>query len=408
MNILFATSDANGYVSGVHSWTQNLALELKKLGNQCCFLVFTIGNGPYPFIDFLIKNNFQYAEIPFNKYRDTLSRTKWLVNRAVEFKTDVFFPGFFVAGFYATPWLKKRGITTLLIIHSDDVFWKAVSERFVFNKDTKWNADIVFAVSKYLYDSLGGNTLKNFYYSPNGILQSTVKATYNKNPFRVVYIGRIEEEQKRILDTVKGMVEVLKKLPEVEFDIYGSGNCVDAVKQIIDNDAKGIKIFYKGVVPNENIFEIISKYQSFILLSDYEGLPISLLEAMSCGLVPICTNIKSGVNQVVIAGETGFLVNNRDSDVFDCIEQMLQNPTLWEKYSNNASEFVGKNFNIKTQANRFIEKIAILRQNPEKKINYSRIKLPLPHPNLHCGSEDIRKQSVLKRGIKKIHKIIYR
>ncbi|WP_371821102.1 glycosyltransferase [Chloracidobacterium sp. D] len=43
----------------------------------------------------------------------------------------------------------------------------------------------------------------------------------------------------------------------------------------------------------------------FVLLSDYEGLPIALMEAMATGLVPICTAMRSGIGQLVVDGVTG-------------------------------------------------------------------------------------------------------
>jgi colanic acid/amylovoran biosynthesis glycosyltransferase len=394
MRLVFTTSDANNFISGVHSWMQKLALEFKELEHECFFLIFTIGDGPYPFVDFLNTHDFLWKSIPLNKYPYTPQRTKWVIDEVLKLKADAFFPGFSVAGLYAIPWLKKNGITTANFIHSDDSFWEAVAERFVLNKDFWWNADLTFAVSRYIYDTLATYSVPSLYYSPYGIAQSSMKALYNSRPFRIVYIGRIEEEQKRISDTVRGMIYVLQNLPNVAFDIYGSGSALESVQDIIRKEAKKLPICYKGILPNENVYQTLSNYQCLILLSDYEGLPLSLLEAMNCGLVPICMNIKSGVNEVVVDGKSGFIVNNRDSEVLSSIKKMLENPSLWSDCSSHAFNLIRDNFDIKKQAVTIQEKIINFKSSMfviKKQSKGFKITFPPPHPMLHYLIEDVRK-----------------
>ncbi len=63
-------------------------------------------------------------------------------------------------------------------------------------------------------------------------------------------------------------------------------------------------IHYLGL--KNNVADYMLQADAFCMTSIQEGLPISLLEAMSCGVVPICTAV-GGIPDVVIDGETGFL-----------------------------------------------------------------------------------------------------
>jgi glycosyltransferase involved in cell wall biosynthesis len=58
-------------------------------------------------------------------------------------------------------------------------------------------------------------------------------------------------------------------------------------------------ISFAGLVPYAAVPALLKKHDIFLLASDYEGLPLSLLEAMGHGLVPVVSNLKSGVSEVV-------------------------------------------------------------------------------------------------------------
>ncbi len=406
MKITFATLDFKGFVSGVHSWMQRFSIELRKNGNECYFLIFTSGEGEFPFIKFLGENDFKWTEITLDKFPYTNERTRWIIEEVKKADSDIFLPGFSIAALYAIPWIKDAGITTINFIHSDDAICQAITERFVLNKDPKWNSHLTFCVSEYLYNKIGGQKVTNLYNYTLGVLPSIKKASFSNEPFRLVYIGRIEEEQKRILDTVKGVAFVIKnsKLP-IEFYIYGTGSAEVAVKKVIADENLAEFIKYKGGIAANLVYEEITKYQCLILLSDYEGLPISLLEAMSCGLVPVCTNIKSGISQVVIPSETGYIVNNRNMDLLSVINELSSSAEIWERYSTNAIKLVDENFDIRNQTFKFLEIISNNRY--EKKIlKTKKILLPPAHPLLHFGREDVRERNISEKIIRRF-KIIF-
>jgi colanic acid/amylovoran biosynthesis glycosyltransferase len=398
MKITFATSDYPNFISGVHSWLRRFVLELKSSSHECCFLVFTEGKSNFLFIDFLVANNFEFKQLDFNHFPFTPERTAWIIDEVKKSKSDVFVPGFSVAGLYATPWLKKAHITTVIFVHSDDKFWKGAIERFVCNPNDQWNGDVVFSVSKFLFDYIGPK-LSNHYCAPCGIVPSQIYSTFKK-PFRIIYFGRVEQEQKRIIDTVRGLIHVLKRVPDLEFDIYGSGSEVEAVKEIIDKEANNLPVRYMGISNSEETATLLSQYHAFILLSDYEGLPVSLLEAMSCGVVPVCMNIRSGINEVVISGENGYLVDDRSESVYRVLQAMASDRDLWQALSTNASASVNQKFGIRAQVTEFINIVSNYKPAKQQQLKISsRITLPPAHPDLHYTFEDVRQIPFMERAI---------
>ena len=82
----------------------------------------------------------------------------------------------------------------------------------------------------------------------------------------------------------------------------------------------------------------------FILPSYFEGLPMSLLECMSYGAVPIVTPVGS-IPEVVKNGENGLFIKIKDSDsIVKIIKELNNNRPLAKKLGENARNTIFKNF----------------------------------------------------------------
>ena len=89
--------------------------------------------------------------------------------------------------------------------------------------------------------------------------------------------------------------------------IYGDGPDREKLEGEIHSLGMDGRIFLEGAV--SNVAEAISRASIFLLTSDTEGLPNSLLEAMSLGLAPISTDCPVGGPRMVIrSGENGLLI----------------------------------------------------------------------------------------------------
>lgn len=111
------------------------------------------------------------------------------------------------------------------------------------------------------------------------------------------------------------------------------------------------RIHFVGV--KQNVGDYLACADYFVLSSSYEGLPLTLLEAMSMGVIPISTPV-GGVPDVIIDGETGFLSKSTDLDDFcDALYSAIKRGHFIEK--EKIISYYNTNFSMKTCARQYNE-----------------------------------------------------
>jgi glycosyltransferase involved in cell wall biosynthesis len=127
------------------------------------------------------------------------------------------------------------------------------------------------------------------YFVNNGtdICETSQKESDIIYPDTYVYLGRITP-QKNIVNLIKVSDQQMIKV-----DIYGNfdKDCPEYTKEVMDLLDKSQYVKYKGVISYDQVFETIKKYKAFLYLTIMEGLPLSVLEAASCGMYLILSDI---------------------------------------------------------------------------------------------------------------------
>ena len=138
-------------------------------------------------------------------------------------------------------------------------------------------------------------------------------------------IGRLDE-QKNPLDFIRAAALVAKSYSEVQFLVVGDGWLRPECERLIHELNLKEKLFLLGY--RNDVARILSILTITAMSSLWEGLPIAFLEAMSAGK-PIVANDVDGASDVVIDGETGFLVPpHQPSKMAERILYLLNNETL--------------------------------------------------------------------------------
>jgi len=119
------------------------------------------------------------------------------------------------------------------------------------------------------------------------------------DPIKIIYTGRIIQFQKRILDFIQ-IVKLLKQ-ENISFHltIVGDGPEFNELKQLLRSDIDSGLVTLTGKISRKEIFKLLKEQHIFALISDFEGLPMSLLEAMSHYCIPIVSNIQSGIQDIL-------------------------------------------------------------------------------------------------------------
>lgn len=118
-------------------------------------------------------------------------------------------------------------------------------------------------------------------------------------PLQLLYLGRLEQEQKR----VRLFPEILRQLCNngmpFHWTIAGEGSERSFLEANLKTGSPEQSISFAGPVRYADVPELLKRHDIYLLASDYEGLPLSLLEAMGCGVVPVVSDLESGIREVV-------------------------------------------------------------------------------------------------------------
>lgn len=135
-------------------------------------------------------------------------------------------------------------------------------------------------------------------------------------PLQVLYTGRIDQTQKRSLDLLAILERSLALGANVQLTVLGGGAALGAFLTSAERLLQQGKLRVLPTVPNEQLAEAYARADVLLLPSAFEGLPLSLLEAMAHGCVPVVSDISSGVPEVVEQGVHGFRVGVGDVNGF--------------------------------------------------------------------------------------------
>ena len=198
---------------------------------------------------------------------------------------------------------------------------------------------------------------KNSTYVNNGIdiceLESFVREIHEiRKPVRVCTSGRIlYQKNPRLFN------EIARLLPEVNFIWIGEGE--------LKTELTSPNITITGWIKREEALRIIRNVDFFILPSLWEGLPISLLEAMYLRKICLVSDVIG--NRDVIKNGVNGLICNSASEYADAIRKIVSGQIDGKKMSNVASYDIVKNYNIDLMAQKYSE---IYEDKRKEKNNY--------------------------------------
>lgn len=148
------------------------------------------------------------------------------------------------------------------------------------------------------------------------------KKTINQFNNNYVIISRLEKG-KNILETI----EIFKNNKQAKLTIYGEGKLREKVIEKIKNYEN---ITYKGYT--RNIEKAFEKQNYLVLMSNYEGMPLTFIEAASQNIPIITTNCSPLIHDIVTK-ETGFVLDNYQQ--LAAVLKMANNLKLYEKLALN-------------------------------------------------------------------------
>jgi glycosyltransferase involved in cell wall biosynthesis len=247
------------------------------------------------------------------------------------------------------------GVPRIGMVHADDVRVYQALKNYA-----PWT-DVMVGVSERIVEKLRAMpefSMCRIEYIPYGIKFPPIpdydRREATTRPLRVIYAGRLIEEQKRI----SRVVEVIRRfLPEagkpatIEFTIVGSGLQEADVRAALEH-LPHVRLL--GALSSADVQQTFLEQDIFLLLSDYEGLPLALLEAMGAGVVPVISDIESGIRHLV-TDDVGFRVpiGNVNAAV-GVLRALAAERSLLRDLGNNARQRARTEFSADLMAERFL------------------------------------------------------
>lgn len=177
------------------------------------------------------------------------------------------------------------------------------------------------------------------------------------DPLRLLYVGRLEP-QKGPEVVIKAM-EILLARPEcqnVYLDMAGEGRpeYVQKLQHLITAANLQHAVRFIGFVPRLELMRRYATYQALLFPTlRWEGLPMSIIEAMSQGLTVIASDI-GGPKDIIKSGQNGFLVTPNQPQAFaGAVEQIIKNPALGTSIGRAAIETVHRQHTFETMLDQY-------------------------------------------------------
>lgn len=180
--------------------------------------------------------------------------------------------------------------------------------------------------------------IKNIYHRPNwvNITDSKKKITERKKD-TLLAVGRLE--------TQKNYINLLSNISnsDLEIDIFGTGSLKEKVKNFANKN--NLKVNLNENINHSKLMDLYEDYMFFVMYSNYEGHPKTLIEAMSKGCIPIVLKNENNT-EIIDHYENGILLDSEKDSIEKWIIHLIDNKKELERLSINAVKFVKKHYSL--------------------------------------------------------------
>lgn len=153
------------------------------------------------------------------------------------------------------------------------------------------------------------------------------KESYDiRDTIELVHIGRFNEP-KNHAGMLQAFAQLQEVYPQCHLHLVGDGELRGEMESLARDLSVQTHITFHGVQPDVHPF--LHSADMFLLPSKYEGMPMSIIEAMATGL-PIVTTRVGGIPDMVSDGENALLVPCESSAIADACRKLIEDPALRE------------------------------------------------------------------------------
>lgn len=246
----------------------------------------------------------------------------------------------------------KRCIATIHGLDHQRAKWGRFAKTYIMlgEKCAARFADEVIVLSRGVQDYFKSVYGRETRFVPNGVDRPVLRPVTSMKDDYLLFLGRIVPE--------KGLAYLVEAFKQVNTDkklvIAGGASDTDEfmneLKAMADGDDR---ISFTGFVQGEKLEELYSNAYVYVLPSDLEGMPLSLLEAMSYGNCCLVSDISECTEVVEDKGVT--FAKGNVTDLKEKLQWLCDNPDIVEGYKREAADFICEKYNWDEVVDRTLE-----------------------------------------------------
>lgn len=250
------------------------------------------------------------------------------------------------------PVAKLFGKKTVVTIHGLDwqrAKWGGFATKFLLfgEKTAVKYADEIIVLSKNVQEYFVNTYNRKTNFIPNGITKQNnetaeiiaKKYSLNKDGY-ILFLGRLVPEK-----AVHLLIKAYKQINTEKRLVIagGASHTSEYEKTLKELAADDDRIMFTGFVQGKELSELYSNAYIYVLPSNLEGMPISLLEAMSYGCCCLTSDIAECTE---VCGENAkYFEKGSEISLKTQLRKLLEDNKTVEHYKNNASDYVCKKYN---------------------------------------------------------------
>jgi glycosyltransferase involved in cell wall biosynthesis len=174
-------------------------------------------------------------------------------------------------------------------------------------------------------------------FRPDPAVRAAVRRPY------LLFTARINDPRKNVGLLLEAFARARAARPELELVLTGN-DPLASIREKVAALGLGEAVRFVGYQTPAELVLLYQGAELFVLSSTQEGLGISLLEAMACGLPAVSTRC-GGPEGVLAEGHTGLLVDNGDAEAFaGAVLGLLGDPARLEAMRANCAEYARAHF----------------------------------------------------------------
>lgn len=343
LRVAFAHYAEAGDISGVTTWLVGFACRLRAEGIPVgVHLQHRPGQDPdlTPIAEQLRAGGIDLSNVPARSSLAADLREAFTFLNS--WKPTVFLPQCRPSHFLAAAAAGDQGLPWVLTLHSDDPHYWALARSFPPSSHGGHPVCVSRHIARHFADLRGEGPMSVI---PCGVPIPCQRASFRATPFRVVYSGRLWEHQKRAGLVVESLIRACRTSSSMEAVLIGDGHALPECRSRVASAGLSHAIRFTGRLDSQDVLRELAASQAILLMSDFEGLPVALLEAMALGVVPVVRAIPSGIPELVEQERTGLLVSEDPDQAAEALIRLSADPALWERCSQAARQKVDRDYN---------------------------------------------------------------